>query len=321
MQSIYFGGGTPSLLSYQELQQIFEQLSKYYSWTKDIEITLEANPDDLSSQKLKDLRTIGINRLSIGIQSFYEEDLKFMNRAHNAEEAVYCVPLAQDKGFDNISIDLIYGSSTTSMEMWNENIMKTIALNVNHISAYCLTVEEGTALHHFIKTGKTAPVEDTKAIAQFDMIMDLLQDAGYDHYEISNYALPDHYAVHNTSYWQGKAYLGIGPSAHSYNGISRKWNLANNVKYIKAIQCHTLPYEEEVLSDADNYNEYMMTGLRTKWGVDINHLNSPFQEYFLKNVSNFIKNGGITIDKGIYRLTRSGKHYADFIAMNLFYDQ
>ena len=233
--SIYLGGGTPSLLGQADIEQIFNQISRLFSLANPIEITLEANPDDLSPQKVKMLRTTPINRFSIGIQSFFEEDLQFMNRAHNAEEAVKCIQEVQRAGFENITIDLIYGAPTTTDQHWVQNLQIALDLRVPHISSYCLTVEEKTALAHFVATGKVSELDENQAERQFTMLVRTLESAGFDHYEISNFALPGRYAQHNTGYWMGMPYLGVGPSAHSFDGLSRQWNVANNAAYLKAV--------------------------------------------------------------------------------------
>ncbi len=322
LSSIYFGGGTPSLLSKDDFNYIFESISKYFYWSTEAEITLEANPDDVNKEKLKIFNDFGINRLSIGIQSFFDEDLLWMNRAHNAMEASECVRMAQDFGIDNISIDLIYGSPTTTNVMWADNIQKALNMNVAHISSYCLTVEEKTALHHQILKKKSIAPDPGRAHHQLEVMILALNNAGYDHYEISNFAKPGKIAVHNTNYWRGQSYLGIGPSAHSYDGAFRSWNVANNKKYIEAIHQNILPSETEYLHPSTIYNEYVMTGLRTMWGVNTDQIGSigvHFKEYFLSNISNEIERGMVALSDNSYILTREGKHFADRVAMNLFY--
>jgi len=324
LDSIYFGGGTPSLLSKKDLDEIFNALSKIYSWNKDTEITLEANPDDLDLSTLQDLKNLGINRLSIGVQSFNQADLSYMNRAHNAKEAERCIKLAQDVGFENITADLIYGSPTTSDDTWNSNINKMLSFDIPHISAYCLTVEEGTALHHFVKTGKSKPVDEEKASAQFEMLISRLEDSGYDHYEISNFGKPEAYAVHNTNYWMGAPYLGLGPAAHSYDGEStRSWNIAHNPKYIAKLKEGVLPIEHEMLSEKDKFNEYVLIRLRTKWGIDFDLVKTKFPQFlnhFQTGITKFIKLGQVSKIEEVYVLTKKGKHLADRISMELFVD-
>ena len=324
LTSIYFGGGTPSLLSNENLDQIFNALSKQYNWAPDAEITLEANPDDLSTEKLKIFSQSPINRLSIGIQSFAQADLEYMNRAHNAQEAEHCIKNAQDIGLTNISADLIYGSPTTSDATWIENIDKMLAYDIPHISAYALTVEEGTALHHFVNTGKMKPVDESVAANHFDILMDRLNDGGYDHYEISNFAKKDHYAVHNSNYWLGVPYLGLGPAAHSFDGNStRSWNISHNPKYIKSIKENKLPIEHENLSLADTYNEFVLIRLRTIWGIDINDLEAKFSEqkdYFIQKIQPYLESKHVSLIEGVYKLTNSGKLIGDKISMELFVD-
>lgn len=322
LTSIYFGGGTPSLLTDEELGQIFDTLNEVFTWTAQTEITLEANPDDITIEKLNSFKKWGINRLSIGIQSFFNEDLIWMNRAHNAQEAQTCIKLAQDVGFDNITIDLIYGSPTTSHEMWAENIKTALSLDIPHISSYCLTVEEGTALHHHVKKGKKMSPDSDVASRQFTTLIENLTASGYEHYEISNFAKPEKYAIHNTNYWKGAQYLGIGPSAHSFDGRSRSWNISNNQKYMQSLLENIIPSEREELSPSTRYNEYIMTGLRTMWGVKLNEINgfgSEFVPYFLEGIQDEIKKGFVTQDEHKYTLTQVGKHFADGIASNLFW--
>lgn len=321
LDSIYFGGGTPSLLAAAELDQLFHKIQEIWSIQAEAEVTLEANPDDLSPQKLSELRQTPVNRLSIGIQSFSEEDLRFMNRAHNAREAAACIENALNAGFHKLTVDLIYGSPTTSDEVWAGNIDRVLAYDIPHISCYCLTVEPRTALAHFVRTGQAQPVDDEQANRQFAYLIDRLEAAGYAHYEISNFARPGHYAVHNSNYWLGQPYLGIGPSAHSYDRHSRHWNVANNAKYIRALRDEPPGawFEREKLSPADRYNEYVMTRLRTIWGVDPQDLEPPFRAYFLDQVTEAIAKGHVEKRDGIYRLSRTGKFLADRIAAELFY--
>lgn len=265
IKSLYFGGGTPSVLSVDELKSLIDEVLKYYSFDEAIEITLEANPDDLNSTYLKELSRTEVNRLSIGTQSFFEADLKLMNRAHNASQAESSIKRAQDSGFENISIDLIYGSPTSNFEQWKENLNKTIALQVPHISSYALTIEPKTALNNWISKGEiSAPKENLQQEAFFYM-SEFLKNNGFDHYEISNFGKPGFHSKHNTAYWQYLPYLGIGPSAHSYNGVDeRSWNLANNSLYIKNLHQDILPKEVEKLSEQDRFNEMIMIGLRLR---------------------------------------------------------
>lgn len=322
LTSIYFGGGTPSLLDKKDFDKIFEAISRHFHWNSATEITLEANPDDIDKSKLEILKAVGVNRLSIGIQSFDEADLKFMNRAHNAEEALRCIDLARKAGFEKLTADLIYGSPTTSIETWNKNIDKLLSYDLPHISAYCLTVEEGTALYNHVKSGKTKPVNQEAAIKHFEILIDKLQRSGYDHYEISNFAKPDYYAIHNTNYWRGYPYLGIGPGAHSFDGNScRRWNISHNIKYIKALANNEKYWESETLSQIDKYNEYILTALRTMWGLDIEKLNSTYFTLWQDSQSAYRKllsENLLQISDNNIVLTQKGKHLADNISMQLF---
>ena len=321
LDTIYFGGGTPSLLSQKDLALIFEKINQLYSIHEKAEITLEANPDDLSKEKLAALKNTPINRLSIGVQSFFEADLQFMNRAHNATEAKTCIQNAQAIGFNNLTIDLIYGSPTTTNSHWEQNIQTVLDFEIPHISCYCLTVEPNTALEHFVKKGKAEAVDEEKAAQQFEILMKRLKTAGYEHYEISNFAKPDWHARHNSNYWLGATYLGIGPAAHSFNGTSRQWNVAHNAKYLQTIQANEPAFEKEILSKEQQYNEYILTALRTKWGCDINRIAKwgiDFKTHFKKISDNYIIGGLIQQKNNIFTLTDKGKLLADKIAMELF---
>ena len=321
LSTIYFGGGTPSLLNKEDLNLIFENIYQFFDVKKDAEITLEANPDDLSLKKLRELKTTAINRLSIGIQSFAEKDLRFMNRAHSALEAKNCIQNAQAIGFDNLTIDLIYGTPTTSDAQWETNIQTVFDFQIPHISCYCLTVEPNTALDYFVKKGKAPAINEEQSARQFEILMKAMQEKGYHHYEISNFALTGYYAKHNTNYWLGKHYLGIGPSAHSFNGKSRQWNIAHNAHYLKAIQNNELPFQLENLSKNQQYNEYIMTGLRTIWGIDLEKVQQwgkAFESYFLLNIQPFLENKTIFRKNNRFYLTKQGKLLADHIAAELF---
>lgn len=323
IESIYFGGGTPSMLNNAELNRIFDALHQHFTITKDAEITLEANPDDLDKEVIHNLKNTGINRLSIGIQSFFNEDLTWMGRAHTADQAVSCIIEAQDAGYYNITIDLIYGSPTTSHSMWEENLQKTISLEIPHISSYCLTVEDRTALAHHIKTGKTQAPDTDLASDQFGMLMHVLEDSGYDHYEISNFAKKGFIAVHNTNYWKGIPYLGFGPSAHSYINEKRSWNIAHNQKYIDSIEKGVIPETFEMLTPDMKFNEYIMTGLRTKWGVKkakVAEMGSNYSTHLIQNIQSNLKQALIIETEQDVKLTREGKYFADRIAMELFID-
>ncbi|MEL6944240.1 MAG: coproporphyrinogen-III oxidase family protein, partial [Bacteroidota bacterium] len=264
-----------------------------------------------------------INRLSIGIQSFAEEDLRAMNRAHNAEEAKKCILWAKEIGFDNLTIDLIYGSPTTSDTVWEKNLEQAIAFDIPHISSYCLTVEPQTALDHFVRTGKAKPVDEEQANRQFEFLIQYLQSNGFVHYEISNFAKPNCFARHNSNYWKGIPYLGIGPSAHSFNGESRQWNIAHNAKYLKALGAGELAFELENLTLEQRYNEYVMVGLRTIWGCDLKQIQAfgkEYEQHFLDKAKPFLKEGKLLKKGENYSLSMSGKHLADGIAMELFYE-
>jgi oxygen-independent coproporphyrinogen-3 oxidase len=331
LESIYLGGGTPSILSEKELHSIFEKIYKTFKVTSDAEVTLEANPDDLDKTKLKAFQNLPINRLSIGVQSFFEEDLKFWNRAHNATEAISCIQDAQNAGFDNLTVDLIYGSPTTPHENWLYNINQLLKFEIPHLSCYALTVEDRTALAHFIKSGKAQAPENEHAALQFETLIDSMHKNGYDHYEISNFAKPGSYAVHNSSYWKGKKYLGIGPAAHSFNQLSRQWNIANNALYIKAIDAlkqnkeSTVElFEKEILSPEQQYNEYVMTGLRTIWGCEEEKLSSfgpTFKSFFLEKSTSYIESGHMMHKENAFVLTTKGKLLADQIASEMFWEE
>ncbi len=322
LQSIYFGGGTPSLLNQKQLLQIFETIEKYFTIQPNAEITLEANPDDLSEEKLTELKHTPINRLSIGVQSFFDADLKWMNRAHNANEAENAIAMAKQKGFENITIDLIYGTPGLTNENWQQNIQKALALGVNHISSYALTVEPKTVLATMIEKGKYADTNEEKAAEQFDILVNTLTANGFIHYEISNFAKPDFFAKHNSNYWKGKHYLGIGPSAHSFNTVSRSWNVANNQKYLNALAINELEITDEVLTVNNQINEYIMTGLRTIWGCDLNFIALQFGETekvrLIKEAAKFIDQDLLEINNNILLTTAKGKFLADGIAADLF---
>ena len=321
LQTIYFGGGTPSLLSEQELKQIFNTIHKHYIVVEDAEITLEANPDDLSSNLIVQLHDSQINRLSIGVQSFFAEDLLLMNRVHSANEALECIKLAK-KYFKNISIDLIYGIPGLTIDRWKENLEITLSLDIPHISCYALTVEPKTALKKFIEQGKVAPVNDEETRSHYELMIDTLENAGYINYEFSNFGKPGYFSQNNTGYWQGKPYLGIGPSAHSFDGNKRSWNISNNIKYIKSINNGNIPLAFEVLSVTDKYNEYIMTGLRTMWGVSLvkveNDFGKRYRDYLLEQVEKHVENQLLYIEDDILKITKKGKFLGDGIASDLF---
>ena len=324
LQTLYLGGGTPSLLPVSDLERIFDLLSRLFSWPEDAEITLEANPDDLSPDYLAGLRHYTpVNRLSIGIQSFFSEDLTWMHRAHDAGMAHKAIEAALKYRFTDLTIDLIYGIPTSSDERWQENVNMALDYGIPHLSCYGLTVEPRTALDHFVRKGIAPSVDEEASVRQFEFLMDRMQAAGYEHYEISNFAMPGRYARHNTSYWQGKPYLGLGPSAHSYNGYERHWNIANNARYLDAIGQSTLPLEGENLTSSQKYNEYVMTGLRTQWGCSLSALaglGAEWPDYFQEQARAFLASGHILQVAETFTLTRSGKLMADYIASELFAD-
>ncbi|UWY29599.1 radical SAM family heme chaperone HemW [Flavobacterium sp. TR2] len=322
IETIYFGGGTPSVLSNDEINFLISEVYKNYNVVENPEITLEANPDDLSVERILELSKSPINRLSIGIQSFYEDDLKMMNRAHNSAEAKKCLEEAT-KYFDNISLDLIYGIPGMSDEMWRQNIQTALDFGVPHISSYALTVEPKTALSKLIQTGKIAEPQDEAASNHFMILVEMLQKNGFIHYELSNFGKENYFSKNNSAYWLGKKYIGIGPSAHSYDGEKRGWNIANNSLYLKAIQNDELPIETEILTISDRYNEYIMTGLRTIWGVSLNRIENEFGteylNYLLEQSKKFLNDDLLSIENNILKPTIKGKFLTDGIASDLFY--
>ncbi|WP_431243812.1 radical SAM family heme chaperone HemW [Flavobacterium sp. P21] len=322
IETIYFGGGTPSVLSTEEINFLISEVYKNYKVVGNPEITLEANPDDLSAERILELSKSPINRLSIGIQSFYEEDLKMMNRAHNSAEAKKCLEEAT-KYFDNISLDLIYGIPGMSDEMWKNNIQTALDFGIPHISSYALTVEPKTALSKLIQTGKIAEPQDEVASNHFMILVEMLQTNGFIHYELSNFGKENYFSKNNSAYWLGKKYIGIGPSAHSYDGEKRGWNIANNSLYLKAIQNDELPIETETLTISDRYNEYIMTGLRTIWGVSLNRIETEFGSeylnYLLEQSQKFLNDDLLSIENNILKPTPKGKFLTDGIASDLFY--
>ena len=322
IETIYFGGGTPSVLSNDEINFLISEVYKNYNVVENPEITLEANPDDLSTERIIELSKSPINRLSIGIQSFYEDDLKMMNRAHNSAEAINCLKEAT-KYFDNISLDLIYGIPGLTDEMWRRNIETALSFGIPHISSYALTVEPKTALRKLIDTGKIAEPQDEVASNHFLILVEMLQKNGFIHYELSNFGKEGYFSKNNSAYWLGKKYIGIGPSAHSYDGEKRGWNIANNSLYIKSIQENILPIETEILSKSDHYNEYIMTGLRTIWGVSLERIEKEFGldylNYLQKQSEKFLNDELLSIENNILKPTAKGKFLTDGIASDLFY--
>lgn len=322
IETIYFGGGTPSVLTSAEINFLIDTVYHNYNVVENPEITLEANPDDLSEERILELSKSKINRLSIGIQSFFEEDLKMMNRAHNSAEAKKCLEYAT-KYFDNISLDLIYSIPGMSNEKWKQNIETALSFGIPHISSYALTVEPRTALNKLIQTGKIAAPNDEVAQEHFAILVETLESKGFIHYELSNFAKENYFSKNNSAYWLGKKYIGIGPSAHSYNGVSRSWNVANNPIYLKSIQEDRLPNENEILSVTDRYNEYIMTSLRTIWGVSLDRVQNEFGfdylNYLQKQANKFLDDDLLFIENGILKPTKKGKFLTDGIASDLFW--
>ncbi|WP_445453740.1 radical SAM family heme chaperone HemW [Flavobacterium sp. 25HG05S-40] len=332
VETIYFGGGTPSILEIADLRFLIDTVYENYKVVDNPEITVEANPDDLTEQRIIEFSNNRINRLSIGIQSFFEDDLKLMNRAHNSEEAQKCLEIAT-LYFDNISIDLIYGIPGMTNEKWLQNIAKALSYNIPHISSYALTVEPKTALHSFIQKGIIVQPDDEAAQEHFHLLVDTLEENGFIHYELSNFGKEAYFSKNNSSYWLGKKYLGIGPSAHSYNGISRSWNVSNNTLYIKALGENHRPFETETLTLTDRYNEYVMTGLRTIWGVSLDRIETEFGkkhlDYLNQQAAKYIEEQLLEIVTSsdfeyqnriekVLRTTKSGKFLSDGIASDLF---
>lgn len=323
IQTIYFGGGTPSLLSIDEISLIMDTVYEHYTVLPDAEITLEANPDDLNIIKIRELKNLPINRLSIGIQSFFYEDLNYLNRAHTVKQAEFAIKGAQDAGFENLSIDLIYGIPTLTDEHWKQNIQNAVDFKVPHISAYSLTVEPHTPLEILINKGKMQNVEESDQVKHFEMAMDLLQKENYIHYEISNFCLDNYFSKHNSNYWKGTPYLGIGPSAHSYNGSVRQWNIKNIQEYIANIQKGKVSCESETLDNSTLYNEYVLTRLRTMWGCDelfiVNNFGDDFLKHFKNSVSKHVGAASVIHKNGVFTLSDKGKLFADAITADLFF--
>ena len=317
VETIYFGGGTPSLLEIEEVRQQIDVIKKNFKVNKNVEITLEANPDDINSEKLAGWKKAGINRLSIGVQSFFEEDLAWMNRAHNAQQAIDNLQMALEQ-FDNITVDLIYGHPLLTDEKWKKNVEKVISLNIRHLSCYALTVEPKTPLHKMIKEHKKEDVNPDIQSEQFLLLMHWLEEAGYEHYEISNFCKPGFRSRHNSSYWKIEKYLGIGPSAHSFNGSSRQWNVSNNHAYIDSIKKGRVPFEMEILTPVQQLNEYIMTSLRTMEGLDLEKIDYEYREKLNASSNKFIDGGLMRKQQNQLILTREGKLLADGIAAALF---
>ena len=323
INTIYFGGGTPSLLDADELQRIVEALHNNYSIADNTEFTLECNPDDLTLDKLKALKKTGVNRLSIGVQSFNGDELKFFNRAHNTTEAISSIKRSQDVGFDNITIDLIYGSPLLTEEIWLDNLQKVEEFNIPHLSAYGLTIEPKTALEHQVKTGKTPSLSDEKMIAQFKTLVQKMKAFGLTQYEISNFGKEGYYSQHNSNYWKGVEYLGIGPSAHSYVNGKRLWNVSNNIKYIDGLKNDTIYCEEEIIDERTAFNEYILTRLRTIWGIELDYISINFSAkingHFKIELDKYLKTSYLQQLNNKVVLTDEGVLIADRITSDLFY--
>ncbi len=321
IETIYFGGGSPSLLETDEVKRLIDAAFKHFKIDSLKEVTLEANPDDLTIQKIKELKTSMVNRFSLGVQSFFDDDLIWMNRSHNAQQAERAVKAAQDAGFENITLDLIYGTPTLSDENWKQNLQKAIALQVPHISAYGLTVEEKTPLHKLILQRKKENVDENKSAEQMMILIETLTVKGFEHYEISNFAKPNCYAMHNTNYWMGKKYLGIGPSAHSFNGKFRQSNVSNNQQYIEAIKNNELIFEKEMLTPNQQFNEWLMTGLRTQWGCDLrqgrNKFESKWIDEMLEEAQDYFAEKKLLLTENKLKISIEGKLIADKIMSDL----
>jgi len=324
VSTIYFGGGTPSMLPVEDITLQIDAFRTLFKVGADAEITLEANPDDITAEKLAAWKSAGINRLSIGVQSFIEADLEWMNRAHNAAQAQQSIQLAQQAGFNNITIDLIYGTPTLTDEQWQQNVQTAIELNIPHLSCYALTVEPKTALDKMIAAHTMANVDPEKQGRHFELLMQWLKEAGYEHYEISNFARPGMRSRHNSSYWQGKPYLGLGPSAHSFNGSSRQWNVANNALYINSMEDGTVPFEIEELTPTQQLNEYIMTSLRTMEGLALQRVGERWGSEDAARIMSesgvFLNEGKMTHKNNHLVLTNKGRLFADGIAADLFKD-
>ena len=321
--SIYFGGGTPSLLEISEIEKLLILLSDNFSLENDTEITLEANPDDINTGYLGALKKIGINRLSIGIQSFDDKDLRMINRRHDSKQAIDSVKKAKDAGFDNLSIDLLYGLPEQSIGKWRTNLEQAVLLNVAHISAYHLTYHEGTVLNEYLRKGKIKELPEGLSLEQFKLLKEVLENGGYEHYEISNFARGGLYSRHNCSYWNGNKYFGFGPAAHSYDEQTRRWNVSNLDRYLLAVKNDKVWWQAEVLSPEDRYNDYIITTLRTKWGINHAYLELTFEDkivgYFLNQAQSYLDSGHLYFENGIFRLSDSGLFISDKIMESLFY--
>lgn len=321
INTIYFGGGTPSVLEIESLEKILNKINQNFSVSSGCEITLECNPDDLEEEKLKAFKALGVNRLSIGIQSFNDEVLQFMNRAHSAEQAKESLSIARELGFDNLTIDLIYGVPNSTMDTWKNELAELKRFEVPHLSAYCLTIEENTVFGNWHKKGKIVLPEDELSLNQFEYLIDFAQANGLEQYEISNFAKPGYISRHNSAYWLGEKYLGIGPSAHSYDQIERSWNVANNTRYIKALQNQTAFSEKEILSEKDRFNDYILTRLRTKWGIDWTEMKAISEQLSHRSkpvLDQYVQSGEVIKKGDVFTLSKAGKFISDAISSDLF---
>jgi len=325
VDTIYFGGGTPSILTMNNLKMLLSTINSSFTISKSPEITLEANPDDLTYEYLHEIRSVGVNRLSIGIQSFSDSDLKMMKRRHTAIEAEASVLLAKSSGFSNISIDLIYGMEFSTNEQFNQNIDKAISLDVQHISAYHLTIEEKTTFYLYKKKKKIREIDENRSNEQLLILRNKLKQNGFEHYEISNFAKPNFISQHNSNYWKQVPYLGIGPSAHSYNGESRQWNIASVMKYNKALDNNMLYYDKEVLSETDKFNDYIITSLRTALGINVGYVETNFSpylaQYFILSIGKFLKNNDLELDEQNLKVSTKSIFLTDYICSELIYVQ
>ena len=323
VQTIYFGGGTPSILAPEAINKMLDTIKTHYTISSNPEITLEANPDDITAEKARAWKRMGINRFSIGVQSFADENLQWMNRAHDASQSIQCIQTIREAGFDNFSIDLIYGTPGQTQQGWIKDLEKAIEMKIPHLSCYALTVEEGTALHHMIGSGKKEKISADEQAERFEALVQLSSLAGYSHYEISNLALPGKESQHNSAYWEGKSYLGFGPSAHSFSGTKRSWNIADNLKYSQSIEAGILPHEEETLREIDQLNEYIMTSLRSIKGMQKETIKTRWGNDKLQIISTaveqFIRSGKIISTENSWVLSGEGRFFADGIASSLFF--
>ena len=322
IQSIYIGGGTPSLIDVSEVEKIIKKIFKEHKTKKEIEITIEANPDDITKNKLSEYMKIGINRISLGVQSFYDKHLIYSNRSHNSKQAIKSIELILESGFDNFSVDLIYGFPNMTKKEWEKNLNFILKYKVPHISAYCLTIEKNTVFEKYIKNRQMTELEQEYQKDMFLLLMKKLQNNNYKQYEISNFCLKNYKSLHNSNYWEQKKYMGVGPSAHSYNKYSRQWNVSNNLKYIKSIEKNIIPFESEILSEEDKINEYMLTSIRTNKGLSIKFIqenfNQELNDHFVKKIKKIPRNY-IKIENDHLILTKKGKCFADKITRDLFY--